>query len=121
MIESIPSESPDILAFRLSGKLSDADYQIFVPAVEQALAAVGKPISLLAKFDDFHGWDLHAAWDDLKFGVRHYSDLDRIALVGDTRREKRMARLARPFTKASVRYFDANTEEAAWLWLRTGI
>ena len=52
--------------------------------------------------------------------MRHYSDLDRIALVGDQRWEEWMVRLAKPFTKASVRYFDANTEEAAWLWLRTG-
>ena len=28
------------------------------------------------QLEDFHGWDLHAAWDDLKFGLKHYSDFE---------------------------------------------
>ncbi|MCB1825534.1 MAG: STAS/SEC14 domain-containing protein [Candidatus Competibacteraceae bacterium] len=119
MIEQLPSASPAILGFKLQGKLHDRDYQTFVPTLEAAIAAHGK-IRLLAWFEDFHGWDLHAMWDDFQFGVKHYSDLERIAIVGDRKWEEWMAKLCKPFTKASVHYFDISQTDAAWAWLREG-
>ena len=88
--------------------------------VSTPIAAAG-PIRLLARFEDFHGWDLHAAWDDFRFGVQHYADIERIALTGDRAWEQWMAKLCRPFTQAQVRYFDAGQVEAAWTWLREGL
>lgn len=120
MIEQLATGSPKLVGFRLSGQLHDVDYKTFVPALEAAIAAAG-PIRLLARFEEFRGWDLHAAWDDFKFGVQHYADIERIALVGDKRWEQWMAKLCRPFTQAEVRYFDAGQAEAAWTWLRAGL
>lgn len=39
-------------------------------------------------------------------------------MVGDQKWEEWMARLCKPFTQATVKYFDASEEEAAWAWLR---
>src|SRR5262249_33261539 len=52
----------EILGFKLSGKLHGEDYKQFVPMVDEAIAQSDK-VRLLAKFHDFHGWDLHALWD----------------------------------------------------------
>ena len=82
MIETLETGSPKIVGFKLHGKLHDEDYKSFVPAVDAAVAAEGK-VRLFAQFEDFHGWDLHAAWDDFKFGLKHYSDFERIAMVGE--------------------------------------
>ena len=120
MIETLQTSSPKIVGFKLTGKLHDDDYKAFVPALEKILAAEGK-VRLFALFEDFHGWDLHAAWDDLKFGLKHYGDLDRIAMVGDQRWEKWMAQVCKPFTKATVRHFSASQVDDAWAWLREGI
>jgi hypothetical protein len=117
MIEQLDSGDPGILAFTFSGKLHDADYQIFVPAVDAAVAAEGK-IRLLAHFVDFHGWDMHAAWDDLKFGISHYSAFDRIAIVGDKRWQEWMARFSKPFLDCDVKYFDSSAIDQAWAWVR---
>ena len=116
MIEQLPSDSPTVLGFKLKDKLRDEDYQTFVPILEAAIAAHGK-IRILVQFENFHGWDLHAAWDDFKFGVQHYSDLERIAIVGDRKWEEWMAKFCKPFTKASVSYFGADQMNAAWAWL----
>jgi len=120
MIEALEGESAHIVAFRLSGRLTAADYETFVPAVEAALAR-GEGRRLLAIFEDFHGWEPGAAWEDLKFGLRHYSDFERIALVGDRRWQEWMAILCRPFTRAEVRYFDAAALGQAWAWVREGL
>ena len=65
MIETLQTRSPKVIGFKLSGKLHDDDYKSFVPAVDAVVAAEGK-VRLFAKFEDFHGWDLHAAWDDFQ-------------------------------------------------------
>ena len=115
MIEPLPAEASGIVGFRFSGTLHDADYRIFVPA----LAGGGK-VRLLIVFDDFHGWDLHAAWDDFKVGMTHYADFERIAVVGDNRLEAVIATFLKPFTQATVRYFDKTGMDAARAWLREG-
>ncbi len=117
MIEPIQTGSPKIVGFKLRGKLHDEDYKTFVPAVEAAVAAEGK-LRLFAQFDDFHGWDVHAAWDDLRFGLRHYRDFDRIAMVGDRWWQAWLVTICRPFTRAKVKYFDAAKVNDAWEWLR---
>jgi hypothetical protein len=117
MIETIESGSPRVVAFKLSGKLHDEDYKHFVPTVDAAVAREGN-VRLLAQFADFHGWDLRAAWDDFKFGLRHYSDFGRIAMVGDRKWESWMATFCKPFTKAEVRYFDSSETDAAWKWVQ---
>ncbi|HVM49641.1 MAG TPA: STAS/SEC14 domain-containing protein [Candidatus Acidoferrum sp.] len=116
MIEQLSRSGGRVLGFRMSGKLHDEDYQQFLPLVETAMQANGK-VRLLALFQDFHGWDLHAVWDDTKFAARHRSDVERIALVGEKAWEKWMALVCKPFTKAEIRYFDAADVESAWKWL----
>lgn len=117
MIEQLPESSGSVLGFKLSGKLHDADYQHFVPAVDAAVAAHGK-VRLLAQFHDFHGWDMHALWDDIKFSTTHCTKIDRIALVGEKSWEKWMAAVCKPFTMAKVQSFDASEIDKAWAWLR---
>ncbi len=116
MIETIETGSPQVIGLKLCGKLHDGDYKQFVPTMETILTTEGK-VRLFIQLEDFHGWDLHAAWDDLKFGLKHYSDFQRIAMVGDRKWEKWMAGFCKPFTTARVKYFDKSEVDAAWKWL----
>ena len=116
MITALEKTKGGVLGFTLSGKLHDEDYRHFVPAVDAAIAAHGK-VRLLAHFVDFHGWDMHALWDDIKFATVHCTKVERIALVGDRRWEEWMAKVCKPFTMAKVQYFDASQTDEAWAWL----
>jgi hypothetical protein len=116
MIEQLPAGSDHLLGFKMSGKLHDEDYKHFVPTVDAAIAKHGK-VRLLAWFHDFHGWDTHALWDDIKFSTTHCTKIDRIALVGEKTWEKWMAAVCKPFTMAKIRYFDAAQVEDAKAWL----
>jgi hypothetical protein len=116
MIQQIGRGTGKILGFKMSGKLHDEDYKLFVPIVEAAINTQGK-VRLLAHFEDFHGWDLHALWDDTKFATQHCADVERIALVGDKAWEKWMAAVCKPFTMAKIGYFDVKEIESAWKWL----
>ena len=116
MIEKLTSPSDKVLAFKMSGKLHDEDYKTFVPLVDGAIAAQGKA-RILAQFHDFHGWDAHALWDDIKFATTHCTKIERIALVGDKKWEQWMANVCKPFTMAKLRYFDVSQMDAARAWL----
>ena len=118
MIEKLERSSGPLLGFKMSGKLHDEDYQQFVPLVEEAIQAYGK-VRLLAQFHDFHGWDVQALWDDIKFSTKHCADIDRIAMVGEKKWVAWMSKVCKPFTMAKVRYFEASEVESAWEWLKT--
>ena len=57
MIEQLTGLPENACGFKMSGKLHDADYQTFVPAIDAAIAQHGK-VRLLAQFHDFHGCDM---------------------------------------------------------------
>jgi hypothetical protein len=120
MITPLKGSTDRALGFTISGKLHDEDYQRFIPVVETAIQTQGK-IRILAKFEDFHGWDLHALWDDTKFATKHCADVERVAIVGDKQWEKWMTAICKPFTLATIRYFDASEIDAGWTWLREGL
>lgn len=115
-------ENPDgtnaeaVVAFRLSGKLHDEDYQTFVPMVDQVIAESGK-VRMLVQFHDFEGWDARALWDDIKFATAHCHTIERIALVGEKSWQKYMAMVCKPFTMAKVQYFVATDIDDAWTWV----
>jgi hypothetical protein len=107
------------LEVHASGTLVHEDYQQIVPEFERVLGRHGR-VNLLFELVDFHGWKPRAAWDDFKLAVKHYSDIGRMAVVGDKKWEKGMALVCRPLTGASVRYFDRAAINEARVWLEGG-
>lgn len=105
-----------VLEVQVSGKLMHADYEHFVPEFERLQKRHGK-LRVLFKMADFHGWEMAALWDDIKFDLKHFADLDRLAMVGDKKWEKWMAGFCRPFTTARIRYFERDQTAAARTWL----
>jgi len=103
-----------LLEVRVSGKLTHDDYQHFVPAFERLVQQHGK-IRVLFVMTDFHGWEAGALWDDIKFDLKHFSDIERLAMVGEKMWEKGMSVFCRPFTSATIRFFDDIEQARAWL------
>lgn len=55
---------------------------------------------------EFHGWSMGALWEDIKFDLHHFADIERLALIGDKKWEVGMAVFCKPFTTAKIRYFE---------------
>ena len=103
------------LEVQASGKLSAEDYHDFEPAVD-GLIESGK-IKILFEMHDFHGWEMGAVWEDIKFATRHCRDIEKIAMIGEKNWEKWMATICKPFTMSKIQYFDAGEVDAARTWL----
>ena len=55
--------------------------------------------------------------EDVKFDLRHFSGIERLALIGDRKWEKGMAAFCKPFTTAEVRYSDHDRGDEARRWI----
>jgi len=105
-----------LLAIHISGKLVKDDYADFVSAFER-LVRQHRKLRVLFDMSGFHGWNAGAAWEDTKFAIHHFADIERIAMVGERQRQHGMATFFKPFTKATVRYFDHADAAHARKWL----
>ena len=100
----------------VTGKLVAADYEHFVPEFERLVAIQGK-LRVLFDMEDFHGWTAGAVWQDTKFALHHFSDIERLAIAGEKKWQEGMAAFCKPFTKATIKYFDHADLEEAKKWL----
>ena len=106
----------NIFEVHATGKLTKEAYEEFVPMTEARIKESGK-IRVLFVMHDFHGWSAGAAWEDLKFDLKHFNDIERLAIVGETKWEKGMSVFCRPFTTAKIKYFDHTEINKAREWI----
>jgi hypothetical protein len=119
-IEFREEASGKVLVINLSGKLTKEDYERFVPEVEQRIKQQGK-VRMLVQMHDFHGWTAGALWQDIKFDLKHFTHIERLALVGERKWEAGMTVFCKPFTTATIRYFDAARFDEALKWVEEGV
>ena len=103
---------------KVSGKLTKEAYETFVPVVDQQIKEHGK-LRILFEMHDFHGWSAGALWEDLKFDFKHWKDIERLAIVGESKWEAGMAVFSKPFTAAKIQYFDHSKLVEAKSWIES--
>lgn len=106
------------LELDIHGKVEEQDFEHFVPIAEERIAERGQ-IGLLVNVSDFEGYSASGLWEDLKFDVKHYSDVSRLALVSSDPSDKWMATVSKPFTAADVKFFSTDQLDNARQWVQT--
>jgi len=118
MLAFHPRSAGNVLGVKAIGKLTHADYQQLVPTLKELIKEHGR-VRVLVELEDCQGWDdLDAAWDDLKLWFRHSGDVERCAVVGETKWQGRVVQLSWPFF--TKQYFDKAELERAWDWVLEG-
>jgi hypothetical protein len=107
-----------IIEVQITGKLSKDAYETFTPETEAKIKEFGK-VRMLVILNDFHGWDAGALWEDIKFDLKHFNHIERLAIVGETKWEKGMSVFCRPFTTAKIKYFDHADIDEARSWIQS--
>lgn len=100
----------------VSGRLTEEELKALQRAAADEICRGGR-IRLLFMLTNFEGWD-NAAGRDLGFYVRHGSDVERIAIVGDERwRSEALMFAGAGLRKAPVAYFRTRDSLQAASWL----
>jgi hypothetical protein len=107
-----------VLSIHISGKVVRSDFALFVPEFERLVREHGR-LRVLFDITDFRGWAADALWDEVKFDVKHFADIERLAVIGAKKWHHGMASLFKTFTKATIRYFDHADSTNGRKWLET--
>ena len=95
------------LSLKATGKLTHDDYKTITPMIESALQGVENPkIKALVDGTELEGWEMRAAWDDFKIGLKHGSEFEKIAIYGNKRWQEMSAKVGSWFMSGEVKYFD---------------
>lgn len=104
------------LTLKATGKLTHNDYKIINPMIDSALEGIRQPkIKALIDVIELEGWELRAAWDDFKLGLKHGSQFVKIAICGDKSWQEMSAKIGSWFVSGEIKYFE--NENAALEWL----
>lgn len=114
VIEGLP---PDVLGITATGKVTHEDYRTTLIPKAEAMLANG-PIKMLYVIGkDCTGFELEALWDDGGFGMKHWRDFGRIAVVTEHAWLRSVISMFTPFIRGEVRLFDLPGLPAAKEWI----
>ncbi|NOX98730.1 MAG: STAS/SEC14 domain-containing protein [Verrucomicrobia bacterium] len=53
----------------------------------------------------------------MKFDIKHWKDIEKLAIIGESKWEAGMAAFCKPFTSAKIKYFEQSNLEGAREWI----
>lgn len=110
------AESEFFITLKATGKLTHSDYDVITPMIDAALAEVQSPeVDVFVDITELEGWELRAAWDDFKMGLKHNNDFRNIAVVGNKQWQDMMAKIGSWFISGEVKCFEDADEALNWL------
>ena len=104
------------LSLKATGKLTHADYEKINPMIDSALEGIKEPkIKAFIDGSELEGWELRAAWDDFKLGLKHGSEFEKVAIFGNKKWQEYTTKVGSWFISGEVKFFDSETEALNWL------
>ncbi len=107
-----------VLAYRLSGKVTDDEVEEIKRELSQVVDTRGKA-RLLVELGDLAAPEPSAVWEDLKATPTYVKDVERFAIVGDRRWHEWAAALSDKLTAADSEFFESARLDEAWDWIRS--
>ena len=118
MIEVLPQSEGNLLAIKATEKLTNQDYKdVMIPRLEAIIREYGRARFIMDLSTNFHGWEVSAMWDDVRFGVSHRNSFERMAVVGGPKSAEWGAKLARLIMNGELKCFPANAYNEALTWV----
>jgi len=109
-------ENTFFLTLKAQGKLTHQDYQVINPMLDSAVAEVKEPkVKVLFDGSELDGWEPRAAWDDLKLGLKHGNEFQKIAIYGHKKWQALAAKIGSWFIAGDVQYFEDVNDAITWL------
>ena len=105
-----------LLRLKAVGKLTHEDYEVITPMIDSALGAVKEPqVKMLIDGTEWEGWELRAAWDDFKLGLKHGNEFTKVAIYGNKNWQQIAAKIGSWFISGEVQYFERFETAINWL------
>lgn len=109
------------IEFLIGGKVTTQEFDDVMSRFKLALHNWDE-VKVLELVTDFKGIEALALWKDIKFGVNELGEINKkvtkCAVVADTSWVEAITKLADPFVKAEVKFYEPSKESEARDWLK---
>ena len=112
----IEETGSNILKVQVNGKLIAEDFERWLPEVEKFIRK-NERINVLVEVRDFAGWEMEAWWERMWFSIKHFDDIERIAVIAEKKRHELLDQFSNPYAMTKTRYFEPKESEEALGWL----
>ncbi len=123
MLQLLDLTQKNIIATRANDLLGLKDYEKIHPFIHNIINA-GEKVRWYFEMDDGSISNSTGFWEDgvieVNYGkmtFTHSEDIEKIAIVGNKKWENWMRSVMKPFSKASIKYFDMPDKERAIEWI----
>ncbi|MDY0232814.1 MAG: STAS/SEC14 domain-containing protein [Sulfurimonas sp.] len=104
------------IKIKIVGKLTQEDYANMTPMLESSLGgAKDLKAKMLLDATEFDGWELRAAWEDFKLGLKYKDLFSKIAIVGASTTDEYLAKFGSWFISGEMEFFSSLDSAYAWL------
>lgn len=94
----------DLIAIKVDGRIEKNDYDRITPLIEKTVKDFGK-IKLYIQIESIDGIEPSAFREDVKTYIKHFRDIKKIAVVGETTWQRMWSGLASSFVSGTIKYF----------------
>ncbi|MBM7074163.1 STAS/SEC14 domain-containing protein [Shewanella sp. 202IG2-18] len=96
--------------------MTHKDYEKINPILDKALKNVSNPsIDVLLDASQLEGWELRAAWDDVRIGIKYAGKINKIAIVTHKKWLEVSSKIANWFTASEIETFESESSAIDWL------
>ncbi|MEF8817666.1 MAG: STAS/SEC14 domain-containing protein [Salinibacter sp.] len=117
MHEIIDLPDANLAGITLSDTLTEEDYEAFTSVLEDHFES-NITTRVMIVMEDVDDWTPEERWEDLAFDIRHLSDVDKVAIVGDDLWERWLDKAEVLFPMSTIQTYEAADQEEAFDWIR---
>jgi len=116
MIRKLERSKGKVIGLETEGIIDLEQFDALLPELEALIREHGR-INMLFNIKSMKGYGVKEFAADVKFTVKHWNDIGKVAIVSDKEWWALAARIDNLFTKWEERYFDSADLDKAWAWV----
>ncbi|WP_299725421.1 STAS/SEC14 domain-containing protein [uncultured Endozoicomonas sp.] len=120
MIELLPESKGAIVGLDVTGRIASEEEQRWINKIQAMIDQYGKLSFLIVYHPDAH-FTAAAMYEDLKWTLGHLKNINKIAIVSDSKLIKLLVHADSPFARMlhiKERYFNNAELTDAWKWIK---
>jgi hypothetical protein len=119
MAVTVQLENDTLVVMQINGLFKKPDMDAAQASALKQLAGKGNVrVKVLVIVENFQGWEGNANWGDMSFYAEHGDKMEKIAIVGDPKRESDwMMFMGAGIRPTPIKYFPSGQVAQARAWL----
>lgn len=110
------SDQHDYLAVKFTGKVDKEEYQEILANLTSK-TETGNQVDLLVDLTELERFTMGALWEDIKFDVKNFKVIRRLATIGDRNTIKILDPISKPFVTDEAKFFEKSDYKEAQKWV----